>query len=163
MARYSVLYRATSTGFTGVGSHWTPNIEDAEAYTNDGVGHGGVDILAAVPAAADVVVKVKTPRDLADAILSATTDDEDDALADELQLADHERGDLPEFLADKLNGYYAFQVLEGDVGKRRSVLKNVPEILARVTDWIVFYEPRVGNASAVCETWRRLDDRHDML
>lgn len=161
--RHPFLYRATSTGFTGVGSHWTPNIQDAEAYTNEGVGHGGSQIVEARPAADDVVLRVDTPRELADAILSATDEDEDDRLADELRLDDRERDRLAAYLAEKLNGYYVFQAIEGEVGRRGSVLQDVPEILARVADWIVFHEPRVGAQSEICETWRRLDDRHAML
>lgn len=150
-----VLYRATSAGYVGVGSHWSSSREDAEAYTAPGVGHGGERVLAMRPSPDDVILRVRDSRELASEILAAMNADEAAQLDDEL-----EGGPL----AEALRGMYVFQVLEGEAGtRRRSVLADVPAILARVADWIVFYEPRVGDAMLVCETWRRLDDRHPMI
>ena len=107
------------------------------------------------------ISSIMTPR--RDMLVIDLDEDEDDRLADELRLDDRERDRLAAYLAEKLNGYYVFQAIEGEVGRRGSVLQDVPEILARVADWIVFHEPRVGAQSEICETWRRLDDRHAML
>ena len=149
-----VLYRATSDGFSGTGSHWTPCQEDAEAYMLAGVGHGGDALICAKPSSKDVVLRLSSTRDLADAILYAMTEEEAT-----LSLSVHEDG-----LPQALQGFYAFEVLEGEaaIGRQDPILSRVPLLLSKIADWVVFSEPKIGEGSLICETWRRLDDRHPL-
>lgn len=52
----TTLYRATSTGYQGRWSCWTPERETAAAYQLAGVGHGGASIVSMeVPGGARVL------------------------------------------------------------------------------------------------------------
>lgn len=153
----TTLYRATTSGYEGVGSHWSTSRADAEAYTAAGVGRGGGTVIARRVSPDDIVLRVSSSVELAREVVAAMN-------ADELTRLERELGGG--VIEDVVRGMYPFQVLEGDAAAvlgRRSVMYDVPSILARVADWVVFSEPRVGDAMLVCETWRRLDDRHELL
>ncbi len=63
------LWRATDTPDDfGPYTYWTESLEDAEAYMEAGVGHGGPILLHVVIASLGDVLEVDSPRDVAKAV-----------------------------------------------------------------------------------------------
>ncbi len=136
------LYRATTDPVARVDAHFSEDVEDAAAYT-DNQGFGGPRLLA-------YDVQPRTPlhahslQDLAEAYVAAL----DEGERDTLKWGPFKGDDVtPELVADywgQAGFYHVFQVLEN--------ASDVHTIIQRDHDWVMFRDDFPEDA----KTWRYL-------